>query len=507
MSRPNVLFLMTDQQRFDTICALGNEGIYTPNYDRLVRRGVSFTRAYSSCPVCIPARYNIRTGRDMPTLGVYKNSGQNLVDSQPKDMEERCGPFLGRRMTELGYRTFGIGKFHAAHREVGFQRELRSEELYGSPEARRGDAYASWFAKHFPTLSYVEQLQGERTEMYYMPQTAPMPPRACQEWWAADRAIENIRKRGRDPFFGMVSFIGPHPPCAPPIPFNRLYNPDRMPSPVVGAPEVDHADEQIPWMNRLIWADDISPMQARAVRARYYGEITFIDHCIGRILDAVEARPDADNTVIAFFTDHGDHLGDHRAWQKESFFEQSCHIPMLVSWPGRLQAGRTCDALVSLTDLFGLATGAAGQTETRDGIDLLGVLAGEAPAREVVFGWYEIPGTPQFKVMAREADWKYIYLANGARELLFHVTEDPNELRNLAGSDAPSARSALRRLRAAARDACRTENVNRALTAKGHLRRFPFKARGEWRINQMARDLGVTAFPEHPREVLDGWKP
>ena len=89
---------------------------------------------------------------------------------------------------------------------------------------------------------------------------------------------------------------------------------------------MDHADEQIPWMNYLIWADDINDMQARALKARYYGEISFIDQCLGRILDSVESRTDAENTLICFFSDHGDHLGDHHAWQKERFFEASCHV-------------------------------------------------------------------------------------------------------------------------------------------------------------------------------------
>ena len=127
-------------------------------------------------------------------------------------------------------------------------------------------------------------------------------------------------------------------------------------------------------------------MQARALKARYYGEITYIDACLGRILDAVDARPDADNTVICFFTDHGDHLGDHHAWQKESFFEQACHIPFLVSWPARLPAGVRHDGLVCLTDLFGIATTAAGEPELREGRDLLGMLAGSVAPPGILRG-------------------------------------------------------------------------------------------------------------------------
>ena len=94
--RPNILYIMTDQQRFDTIAALGNEIVYTPNLDRLVRRGISYTNAYSPCPVCIPARYIIRTGRNPPTTAVFQNARESIEAGQATDMETRCGEFLGR---------------------------------------------------------------------------------------------------------------------------------------------------------------------------------------------------------------------------------------------------------------------------------------------------------------------------------------------------------------------------------------------------------------------------
>lgn len=93
------------------------------------------------------------------------------------------------------------------------------------------------------------------------------------------------------PWFGFVSFVGPHPPCAPPVPYNRMYNPDIISNPVKGDLETDQMDEQIRFMNYAIWADEINDFGARSVKARYYGEISYIDHCLGRILDAVDRRP------------------------------------------------------------------------------------------------------------------------------------------------------------------------------------------------------------------------
>ena len=497
MSHPNILFIMTDQQRYDTIAALGNELIYTPNYDRLVQRGVSFTRAYSACPVCVPARYNIRTGCEPSTNGFYGNGTYDERLGPLTTVEERCGPFLPRRMGELGYRTFGIGKEHSWHAGLGYETALPAEEMWGSEEERLRDAYAGFIAREHPEFAFLEQLHGERTEMYYMPQMSPLPADLTCEAWAADRAVENIAREDGRPWFGFVSFIGPHPPCAPPIPYNRLYDPDRMSSPVLGDLAVDHMDEQIPWMNSMIWADDISPMQARALKARYYGEITYIDACIGRMLGAVDARSDADNTLICFFTDHGDHLGDHHAWQKESFFEQACHIPFLVSWPSRLPAGTRHDGLVCLTDLFGIATTAAGAPELRDGHDLLGMLAGTADPRESYVGMYEMPGSPFFKLMVLQGPWKYIYMANGGREQLFNLDEDPQELR-LANRDYPDV---LRSLREMAITRLAGSGAAPALSDRGLLA-FPYRDRPRERIVQMDGSRGVNGFPAHPRDVL-----
>lgn len=493
---PNVLFIMTDQQRFDTIAALGNHDIYTPNLDRLVRRGVAFTQAYSPCPVCVPARYSIRTGCEPPTTRTFANARPTPANGQAATMAGRCGDYLAQAMRQLGYRTFGIGKFHTGpwNEDLGFDVHLHSEELI------RHDEYGTWMTKEHPSFAYVEGFMGERSEMYYMPQRSPLPAELTVESWAADRATEQIGAKDTRPYFGFVSFVGPHPPFAPPIPFNRLYDPDRMPSPIRGRLEVDHMDEQIPAMNHAVFADDISDSHARVLKARYYGFITYIDDCVGKILDAVEARGDAANTLICFFSDHGDHLGDHSAWQKESFFEQSCHIPFLVSWPARLPAGAQRDELICLTDLFALATAAGGKMQLREGSDVLGLLAGTAQPRQRVVGYHGVPGSSRFKIMVRQGPWKYIHMANGGREQLFQVVEDPHELKNLADE----RRDMLRELRQVAIEACRQPGAADAL-AGGDLKSFPFEPRPRRRILQSDSPLS-TGFPDNPRDGLTAYR-
>lgn len=508
-NRPNILFVMTDQQRFDTVSALGNEEVYTPNLDRLVRRGVSFSNAYSTCPVCVPARYTIMSGCEPPTTRVWKNM---FYENMHRAIERQCGAYLPEALRTIGYRTFGIGKFHTFPWDapLGFETQLHSEELYDDAAQRTGDSYASYIAREHPEYRWIDALMGERTEMYYMPQMSPLPPELTVEAWAADRAVDLVRTNDTRPWFGFVSFIGPHPPFGPPQPFNRIYDPDRMSSPVRGRAMVDHRDQQIPLMNRLIWADDISDSHARVLKARYYGEITYIDWCIGKLLDAVERSGAADNTLICFFSDHGEHLGDHNAWQKESYFEVSARVPLLVSWPRRITPGIR-DELVCLTDLFGLATTAAGHAELREGVDLLSLLGDRGSGREALLGYYGLPGQREFKIMIRQAKWKVIYFSNGGRSQVFNLQSDPHELDDLSESET----DAKDRLMDIAVRELKRRGCYDALEGGG-MKELPF---ADWqaqlaepplqgycptaRIYQFDRARGIRGFPRHPKDVLE----
>lgn len=489
MSRPNVLFIMCDQFRFDCIHALGNRTIRTPNLDRLVQRGISYTNAYSPCPVCVPARYVIRTGCEPYHIGCYCNENpEPLSGAAPGGVESYCGDYLARAMGKRGYRTFGIGKFHTSpdpYEDLGYEVQIHTEEIPNSFAEKQKDGYASYILNEHPEYAFVEQLHGERTNMYYIPQMSPMPAEHTVEAFVARKAVEQIQKTDDRPYFGFVSFIGPHPPAAPPIPYNRMYDPDGMQNPVKGTPWCDGMDEQIAWMNYLVYADDINDSWARNFKSRYYGEITYIDHCLGTILDEVEKRDDADNTIICFFADHGDMLGDHGGWQKEAFFEQAVKVPFLVSWPQKLQPNTRSDALVSLTDLFGIATGAAGDLDRRDGIDLLG---GEK--RDVLFAAYGRPASDQFKMMVRTGQEKYIYMKNGGREQLFDLEQDPYELVNLAKVQ-PDRAQALREI---LYQKCTAEAGLDGSTDHGQLNAIPFTPRKLERLHQFDFSEGILDY-------------
>ncbi len=242
-SPPNILFVMTDQQRFDTIAALGAAPARTPNLDRLVRRGAACTNAYSTCPVCVPARYSIMTGCEPSKTSWLSNWVPGNSVSQ------RCGPYLAETLAARGYRTWGLGKFHTEPRlePLGFEVHERSEELWPSEEEFLGDDYVRWLLARAPAFAHLEQVHGERTDMYYAPQTRAVPAAFSVESWLATRAVEELGRADPRPQFGFVSFITPHPPIAPPIPYNRMFNPDQMPSPVLGDPAIDAADDYLAW--------------------------------------------------------------------------------------------------------------------------------------------------------------------------------------------------------------------------------------------------------------------
>ena len=493
-NRKNVLVIVCDQFRYDCIRALGNSTILTPNLDRLVERGTSFTNAYSSCPVCVAARYTIMTGREPHTTGCYANEPPKGAAELPQNIEERCGAYLARVMSARGYRTFGIGKFHTkpdCYENLGFEVHKHTEELWENTEIKKRDAYAGMIMHDHPEYAQIDQLHGERTNMYYVPQMSPLPAELTVEAVTSNLAVQELNKEDTRPYFGYVSFVGPHPPCAPPAPYHLLYDPDIMENPYRTTDENDFADEQIPWMNYAIWAEDISDGWARNIKSRYYAEITYIDSCIGQMLDVMDKKNAWENTLVIFTSDHGDHMGDHGAWQKESFFEQSCKVPFIVCTPG-MKGGVKDDRLVSLCDLFGIVTSASGKIEVRDGIDILG---GEA--REYVYGMYGRPGTERFKLMVRGGDYKYIYISNGGREQFYDVRKDPKETENLVADDDKTARECgediekvLEIFRGEAKKYCNNPGLCEALRSW----RFPYHERKRQRIHQFEFSKNIDDF-------------
>jgi len=497
MSQPNVLFIITDQQRFDAVRAFGNSLIYTPNIDRIAKNGVWYKNAYSLTPVCVPARYSIMSGLQSPSLGIFDNT---VPSGSHHRIVKQFGFFLPEIMNQLGYHTFGVGKFHTTpwNADLGFSQQLYSEEFYLDDQQRRGDHYANWIATAHSHSNWIEALMGERSEMYYMPQMSPLPAECTVEAWATDQVLPVIESSNPQPWFAYVSYIGPHPPFAPPLPYNRMYNPDMIPLAPASCIEIDHLDQQIPWMNYAVFAESVDPVREKVLKARYYGEISYIDSCIGRILDAVELKANGRDTVICFASDHGDLLGDHHGWQKESFFEGATRIPFIISWPGVLPENVYDNSLVSLVDLFGVATSAAGSPMFREGRSLLAPSTGNNDGGDetVFFGYHGQPGTIRFKAMVRCGKYKFIWMANGNNTLLFDMLKDPNEISPLQEDSNDLKKDFMEMLV--------NHTVHSGLELAmddGKLRFMPYEEWTKTRIYQFDRSRGVSGFPSSPSEV------
>ena len=193
-------------------------------------------------------------------------------------------------------------------------------------------------------------------------------------------------------------------------------------------------------------------------------------------------------------------MGDHHGWQKQNFFEAACRVPLLLSWPALLPAGAMRNELISLADLFGIATEAAGECDVREGTNVLKMLRGECAPRDYLIGMVEPPGSHDFKLMVVTDEWKYIFMANGGREQLFNLRRDPNELSSCVASDS----NIRNELHALGVQACQVPGAKDVLEGD-KLRAFPFRERPRRRIYQFDRSRGVVGFPDQPHDALKGF--
>ncbi len=430
LERPNVLLIMADQMRGDCLGADGNATIRTPNLDRLAAEGARFTRAYTATPSCTPARAALLTG-----LGPWRNGmlGYGKVGIRyPRTM-----PGL---LSEAGYYTLGVGKMHLhPQRNLhGFHRTILDESGREQAPEFRSD-YRSWFLAMAPTLN--PDATGITWNDY---RAAPyaLPERLHPTRWTGDVAVNFLKGyAGDQPFFVKVSFARPHSPYDPPERFLRMYA-HADPPPAIGdwATVNDIAAKPD---NYGLWRGNLGSERVRLARQAYYGSITFIDEQIGRILATLRERGLLEHTLILFFADHGDMLGDHHLWRKTYAYEGSARVPMLIRWPEGFAAvrGQVLDAPVELRDVLPTVMDAAGvpiAEEDFDGRSMLELVRGRTET------WRSFIDLEHSRCYGDENHWsaltdgkvKYIFHARTGQEQLFDLTADPSELHDLAADPA-----------------------------------------------------------------------
>ncbi|MEM6457796.1 MAG: sulfatase-like hydrolase/transferase [Planctomycetota bacterium] len=406
LDRPNILLLITDQQRSDTIAALGNRLIKTPAMDQLCRQGTAFARAYTPSPVCVPARHAMASGMPPHVSGVF-----DLWDVS------RPVPSFMQRLAHVGYRTHGVGKMHFtpdAYDPWGFETRDTSEE--GSRDPQRDD-YARFLDAH--GYEHVRDPYGYRSEFYYLPQPSQLPERLHHTRWCADRSIDFLRGRDtRRPFLLCTHFVGPHPPFASPYPWSRLYRGDEPDPPYL--PD-RHADCLTYWnhaQNRYKWRDGGTDRHVLgAMRAAYHASVSYIDYHVGRILESLGS--DLDDTLVLFSSDHGELLGDYGSFGKRCMLDAAARVPLLVSWPGRVAAGHRCNTPASLLDIHATVATAAGLDRPAphpEAVDLVALARGETP-RQTVFSTFQRGGFGLH--MAVTADTKYVRSEADGKEWFF----------------------------------------------------------------------------------------
>lgn len=432
--RPNILLLFTDQQRYDTIAALGNDLIKTPALDRLCREGIAFTRCYTPSPVCAPARAAVASGLPPHVGGLTDNEGADAY---------RPGVSFMQRLASVGYQTHGVGKMHFVpnrHNLWGFDTRDTSEEGIG-----KGDDYVAFLKDN--GFDHVDEPHGVRSEHYYIPQPSQLPDRLHHTRWVADRSIDFLNRRDQSrPFFLWSSWIKPHPPFEAPTPWNKLYRIHDMPEPF--RPK-DGEDLLTYWnrvQNRYKYRDGgYDPLFIRTMRAMYYACISYIDSQLARVLDAL--GDDIDNTLIVFTADHGELLGDYHSVGKRCMLDASAKVPMLVRYPKAFAPGTTCDTPTTLLDLFPTFLRAAGIDESMpsdEGMDLARLVAAPeaSPADRTVYSQFQDRGYGLY--MAADSIGKYIYSEADQRDWYIDTANDPAETRNVP--DHPHAAVLKQRL-------------------------------------------------------------
>lgn len=352
--RPNILWICADQQRHDTIAALGHSHAVTPNLDRLVASGVAFERAYSQSPICTPSRATMLTGRYPAAHQVHRNGNDYFP---PEEV------LVTKLLADAGYTCGLVGKLHLSRAEGRIERrpdDGYSEFLWSHhprPDWAEGNAYSDWLSQQ--SDKDPRELFAEVGDVRYGP---GLPAELQQSHWCAVKAVDFIeRHAGQAPWLLSVNFFDPHPPFVPPKRYldnyeGRALNGDgrALPGPIAPtakSPEVtsmlrsyvDHQgldEAEMP-------ADEI-----RKMREAYFATVEYLDSRIGMIMAALNKSGQRDNTIVIFTSDHGDMLGDHGLILKGSrLYDQLLHVPLVFSWPGVIEQGGRVPGLVELVDI------------------------------------------------------------------------------------------------------------------------------------------------------------
>jgi arylsulfatase A-like enzyme len=444
--RPNILLLIADDQRPDTISALGNPSIQTPHLDELVRRGTVFTRATCAHPLCHPSRAELITG-----CTGFRNGTWSELKLNP------AVPLWPQTMKAAGYRTCYVGKWHTAGRpsSVGYD---ECDGLYGSGPVlrpglqagqRRVDAAAKLGATDMPYVDFRGRpATGYRGWQFqddagrrFPDKGVGLTPNISSQF--ADAAIRLIQKKDDRPFFIHVNFTAPHDPRLWPPGYETKYEPAKIPLPANFCPEHPFDHGNLRGRDELLLPFPRTADDVRQELACYYAVISHMDAQIGRILKALEDSGQRENTIVIYTADHGLAIGSHGLVGKQNMYEHTINVPLITAGPG-IPVGERRAAQCYLRDLFPTICELTGiAVPDVDGRSLVPVVRGNNDEiYPFIVGYFQ-----DSQRMIREGDWKFIWYRKIDRWQLFNVAGDPLELNDLIADVAYREKIAnLRRL-------------------------------------------------------------
>lgn len=434
--QPNIVFIITDQQRFDTIAALGADHMITPNLDKLAKRGTAFTNMYITSPSCAPSRASLFTGTYPHTNGVFRN-------------DEPWQYCWVKDLADVGYRTVNVGKMHTMPIEGAFgfhERHVTENKDRDHPNLPfyLDNWDKAFFVKGVEKPSRVTQRRkqdyGEQLGAWVWEEEEILHPDifTCQmaKWWLN-------RYTGDGPFFLQVGIPGPHPPYDPTQEYLDMYDGVALPDVIPADPEVQ--PEALRGLRKFMLGEDADGVvhlpdptqeQSSRQRAHYYANVTMIDKQVGQILDALETRGALEDTIVVFTSDHGDALGDHGHSQKWNMYQSTVQVPAIVAGPG-IAANKTVTDNVALFDLGPTILEWAGaQVPDWMAAQSLTPYFGDAtvPKRTQVFAEHSndalLTGT-RLMTMLLDEHIKLVHFIDSDEGQLFDLSCDPKEQNNL----------------------------------------------------------------------------